>query len=631
MEDYDLKRRLKHRMKSEPVQRALKTYFKSFLNGNSLKNFKKIDTNNHRLEAIKNEILKDESWKLLWLPPSAPYYHLSGTFKDLEKSDLTKSLIFSSWKVVPRSISTLLSHEAEGLAYKFVGKTDFETSSILLPITVKDNNYSLRSFLVLYPSLFLSEAGDVFKLDVYNLDLKEIKARVKKKILNLLTKVIANYGNEGEKEDPNWYWAAPILLDRENPDSKVVGKWLDKFPDKDYAWLEDTKKEKEGEHGYKHLHVLKIKDVFLNGTKLGKVPDDLLDVMVLIALASPANVIFRSLRNISSASIRQPEFHQISLLSHAAKCAMAMRTLFNTNEAHAIITGHYKGLENHSHKVLQYCLDGCFQSVCDEYFHIIKLSEGLHDGVEAYDDKTSDYYPYTLIPVCDIFCEVVSQKEGGVKVDIFNEDPETKKIVMTPQHVGCRFALSYGNSNGTDGKVLLRAEGVRNSFNSPFRPFVLATTSIGQEGLDFHQYCHSIFHWNLPRNPVDLEQREGRIHRFKSHVIRKNVASCFEIMKQKGGDPWDIIFEEAKKAKTFGSNDIIPYWIYEARFKIKRNVPIIPFSRDEQHFDDLLKTLANYRLAFGQPRQEELLKILDENAEIDPAQLKKLMIDLSPK
>jgi len=28
------------------------------------------------------------------------------------------------------------------------------------------------------------------------------------------------------------------------------------------------------------------------------------------------------------------------------------------------------------------------------------------------------------------------------------------------------------------------------------------------EGLDFHHYCHAIVHWNLPSNPVDLEQRE---------------------------------------------------------------------------------------------------------------------------
>ena len=44
------------------------------------------------------------------------------------------------------------------------------------------------------------------------------------------------------------------------------------------------------------------------------------------------------------------------------------------------------------------------------------------------------------------------------------------------------------------------------------------STSIGQEGLDFHTYCHAVVHWNLPSNPVDMEQREGRVHRYKGHA-----------------------------------------------------------------------------------------------------------------
>ena len=33
---------------------------------------------------------------------------------------------------------------------------------------------------------------------------------------------------------------------------------------------------------------------------------------------------------------------------------------------------------------------------------------------------------------------------------------------------------------------------MREAFNSPFWPFILATTSVGQEGLDFHLYCRDI-------------------------------------------------------------------------------------------------------------------------------------------
>src|SRR5687768_7390850 len=80
----------------------------------------------------------------------------------------------------------------------------------------------------------------------------------------------------------------------------------------------------------------------------------------------------------------------------------------------------------------------------------------------------------------------------------------------------------------------------REAFNSPFWPFVLATTSVGQEGLDFHLYCHAVAHWNLPSNPVDMEQREGRVHRFKGHAVRKNIAQQHRHSADPalGGDRW---------------------------------------------------------------------------------------------
>ena len=65
----------------------------------------------------------------------------------------------------------------------------------------------------------------------------------------------------------------------------------------------------------------------------------------------------------------------------------------------------------------------------------------------------------------------------------------------------------------------LQNDVVDSAFNSPFRPFLLTSTSIGQEGLDFHPWCHRLVHWNLPGNPVDLEQREGRVHRYKGHGV----------------------------------------------------------------------------------------------------------------
>ena len=118
---------------------------------------------------------------------------------------------------------------------------------------------------------------------------------------------------------------------------------------------------------------------------------------------------------------------------------------------------------------------------------------------------------------------------------------------------------------------------VREAFNSPFRPFILATTSVGQEGLDFHSYCHRVWHWNLPRNPVDMEQREGRVNRYKGHAVRKNVARSIGLAGlaqdwNGRGDPWDALFKIARqRLRDNGSNEseLMPYWISKkARIRV---------------------------------------------------------------
>ena len=55
-----------------------------------------------------------------------------------------------------------------------------------------------------------------------------------------------------------------------------------------------------------------------------------------------------------------------------------------------------------------------------------------------------------------------------------------------------RLLLTPAIISSVDSTRGNRASQVREAFNSPFWPFALATTSVGQEGLDFHHYCHAI-------------------------------------------------------------------------------------------------------------------------------------------
>ncbi|WP_375291739.1 helicase-related protein, partial [Qipengyuania sp.] len=198
------------------------------------------------------------------------------------------------------------------------------------------------------------------------------------------------------------------------------------------------------------------------------------------------------------------------------------------------------------------------------------------------------------------------------QIDVEDPTVDGKKLVINKFQMRGRFAMRLADYKDEEGGAA-RLSSVRDAFNSPFRPFALATTSVGQEGLDFHPYCYRLYHWNLPGNPVDLEQREGRVHRFKGHAIRLNLAhrqvDVVRGRERDHDDPWQIMFDAAR-AETENDSDLIPYWIYEGPVKVERRVPMLPFSREVRRLEWLKRSLTVYRLAFGQPRQEDLLEYL---------------------
>ena len=74
-------------------------------------------------------------------------------------------------------------------------------------------------------------------------------------------------------------------------------------------------------------------------------------------------------------------------------------------------------------------------------------------------------------------------------------------------------------------------------------------------------------------------------------------------------DPWAAMFAAARAATT-ADTDLAPYWLCEGPVKVERRVPILPFSGETQRFEWLKRSLTVYRLAFGQPRQDDLLGYL---------------------
>jgi hypothetical protein len=192
----------------------------------------------------------------------------------------------------------------------------------------------------------------------------------------------------------------------------------------------------------------------------------------------------------------------------------------------------------------------------------------------------------------------------------------------TPRiRVRCHVAVPFGSTDDDDrkksgaaGDQAPRSDEIRNAFNSPFWPHVLATTSAGQEGLDFHTWCRRILHWDLCSSPLELEQREGRIQRFGGLAVRTTLRRLAESDVWQSGaiarhtSLWDRIGVLAD-AKYRDASGLSPWWVLDGA-TVSRFVFDLPQSRDQEKFNLLKEQRLIYRLALGQPNQEDLVDFL---------------------
>ena len=606
---YEFRQKLEAQCENAPEEliKALRAGGDHLLHKDDIQSYRKVSPSNPRMRTLLNLTINRGLWKILWLPPSMPYSRPGGSYTDI--GDVTKSLVFSAWNVVPDAIASLCSYEAErrmlsGLRKPVTHDQLYDELRPLLRYSRGSENRltGMPVLILMYPSPALATLVDPLNIAVScqkdelisTADLLNSAAEL---IRPSLDRFLADAPASGP-EDQRWYWAAPALLDGKRfPDMK---HWL--FADKK-GWF-SIAREASGnrvEGLREHLELFRqVMDPAVD-LRLGRPPADLLQVLSLMAVAAPGVCALRALRRQSlSLNLDSSE-----LLCGAVRISEGFRTLFNLPESIALLRG--DGREGSYWRLsLQYCLEGNIQSLLDEQAHCLVESLGVIDEPETERAET----------IGGSIGSSLSIRTSQLQLDEVVVSTESQKIELKGYNTRCRFALRFGELKDDRGAVV-RTNTVRDAFNSPFRPFVLASTSIGQEGLDFHTWCHSVIHWNLPSNPVDLEQREGRIQRYKGHAVRKNIAKAYglSVLRDKWdgqGDPWSCMFELAKKERPTGTSDLIPYWLYELDrgASIERHVPILPYSKEEPHFRRLKKMLAVYRLVFGQPRQEDLLEYL---------------------
>jgi hypothetical protein len=594
----------------------------------------RVDPGNARLRALMHDTLDNEAWRLLWLPPSLHYYQARKPFNAVGHEQLTKRLVFSAWWVVPQVVATLISYEAERRMVHSGSRGRLNTPEArkrLRPLLrfqrVRGSRMSgMPTFALMYPSPSLARIGDPLQLRGTGRngsalpDLAQVLSVAKQRIEGVLRAVLPPGQPQDGPVDERWYWAAPLLLDARS-DSLGTAAWLE-AGQLTSLWSSDQSAAAEAGESSVADVIDDVKKMLRDPDSLKRPPDDLADVLARLAVGGPAVAALRALARTAGGLDNVVD---TSLRNAAARVAWGFRSLFNTPEVTTMVRGKGKrDAEAYWQVVLDYCLDGELQAVLDEYAHVLREWLGILDPNPA---TVAEQLGATIF-------DALSLRAANYQVEdirLLGRD----NVEVVQKNLRARYALRFGAENADEAGNVQRASQVRKAFNSPFWPFVLATTSVGQEGLDFHLYCHAVVHWNLPSNPVDFEQREGRIHRYKGHAIRKNVASrnAAAAFAAGDGDPWEAMFAAARGHANPAAGDLEPYWVYaiDGGARIERYVPALPLSREVEKLEQLKRSLAVYRLAFGQPRQDDLTLYLSRlPQERLEAVANELRIDLTP-
>ncbi|MBK8368179.1 MAG: hypothetical protein IPL10_12385 [Bacteroidetes bacterium] len=368
MEGYQLQRLTQREIAAGniEVRKALKNNKRTFLPIEVMDNYGDLMRSNAKLSYLLDETLYNGGSDLLWIPPSLPYYQLDGAFKS--KECFSKTLVFSSWVMVPKMIAALTSYECERLTIgdkKAIENAEerserkyFQTGSDCHPKArlrfrkESDNFSTLSSYALLYPCLTLSE---LWKPNAKDQNLTELIGEIEEKIKSIINSININefITEPSKSDDDRWALILMILLDRKNK-KEVLSKlresedsynWEWFYKDEETSLANDYYEKVFGEMLFANFPVNlsasmlamggkeenPIKNVLLQ-LKLGKPPADIAKQLAYLTVASPSICACRLLSSLENKS----ELLYLSFYG-AFQIADSFRKFFNVSENIATI------------------------------------------------------------------------------------------------------------------------------------------------------------------------------------------------------------------------------------------------------------------------------------------------------
>lgn len=531
-----------------------------------------------KLRAIR-DIAPMERLSLPWVAPSLPWWPFGGAWA--KTSADPKFLMFSRFRATPPSVAALLSFDVEshclhrrGTYTKVMQRRSFKLAAVPGPV--------MAAF---HPSPWLIRHTD--PLAKAGASMAAVRKEVQRQILAALPKGILDRSTSKARQ-------------RHRPVARVLAsieRLAGLAAQSSQGW-----KLTLGEDRAAQAAALRWRQA----QPIERLSPLELTDLVDYAIGAPGIALGRALYRHDLTILDPTRYVELVRLSWHG-----LRPYLDNPVILSALTG-----RNAVERVMRAVVDGGFESMLDEHFWLRapQLEKGSFDL--AADLKAA-----------------LGLRSGGFT--FHGLDRDKAKIP-----VRCHVAMPFGDAeaepttkftSGVSQAAPARPDEVRRSFNSPFWPHVLATTSVGQEGLDFHPWCARVVHWDLSSNPLDLEQREGRVQRYAGLAIRRKLGELLweDIVRDPAmgrESPWRSMERHAERLTD--TSGLRPWWVLDGA-KVQRHVFQRPFGRDEARFAQLKEQRMIYRLALGQPNQEDFIAVLSRGGEEARRLLQPLVLDLS--
>ena len=538
-----------------------------------------------KMRALER-LIPPEMLALPWIAPSLPWWTLGGHWKPASTPTRMsgKLLLFSRFRAVPQSVAALLGY---GLECRFAGgsKIDYESMTQRRVLQPRPQREALLAFF--HPSPWLVKVTEPLSANI------RTESGMRRELARQIRISLQTAGIQirGESRRPIWKLLGAI--------ESRLGVWQAALR----GWEGIARRTSSEDSDGVLIPLLRRWDQEARSESIEQVSPDEIEKLANHALSAPGVVLGRALAR------HWPEAVSSGFESTLAAAWSGLRTYLDQPWFVKALGG---GERHYPESIQKAIIDGNLESVLDEQLWVTARLQGTAGESLASELK-----------------EVLRLRSSV----FFIHSSDGKDRFTLRCHAALPFTegRAVNQLPGDAQEKPLRPDELRKAFNSPFWPHVLATTSIGQEGLDFHCWCKTLAHWDLASDPVSHEQRQGRIQRFGGIAVRVAIAGLLgsEVLSpsEMTTSPWVRLAEIAEDTLADPSG-LKPWWILQGA-ETQNVLFSVPTSEQEAKFRWLQEQVLLYRLALGHPNQEDLLELLKRDHQISSDQVRAASLELS--